>query len=52
LITDLWADGGIEETAAHLARDTTPTNEEKRGIYAQGAVLYFDYIMKKHNLIT
>ena len=45
-------DGWIEKTATRLACDTKPTKEQKRAIYTQGGVIYFDYIMQKHRPIT
>jgi hypothetical protein len=47
-IKDQW----IERTAARLALDTKPTEKEKRAIYTQGGVIYFDYILQKHSTIT
>ena len=45
-------DDWIEKTATRLARDTKPTKEQKRAIYTQGGVIYFDHIMQKHRPIT
>lgn len=47
-MTDSW----IEKTAAGLAHDTKPTKEERRAIYTQGGVMYFDHIMQKYRPIT
>jgi hypothetical protein len=47
-ITDDW----IEKNATRLARDAKSTAEEKRAIYTQGGVIYFDHIMQKHRTIT
>lgn len=47
-ITDDW----IEKNATLLARDTKPTTGERRAIYTQGGIIYFDHIMQKNRSIT
>lgn len=42
----------IERIATYLARDTKPTDEERRGMYIHGGVIYFDHIMQKLNSIV
>jgi hypothetical protein len=42
----------IEKIATGLARDTRSTEEEKRAIYTQGGVIYFDHIMQMHYSTT
>jgi hypothetical protein len=37
----------IERIATYLARDTKPTDEQRRGMYIHGGVIYFDHIMQK-----
>jgi hypothetical protein len=38
----------IERIAIGLARDKKPTEEQRRGMYIHGGVLYFDHIMQMH----
>jgi len=47
-MTDDW----IEKTAAQLAIDIKPIKEQKRAMYTQGGIIYFDRIMQKHRTIT
>ena len=47
-VTDDW----IEKNATALARDVKPTAGERRAIYTQGGIIYFDHIMEKHSKIT
>ncbi len=38
----------IKKIATDLARDTKSTEEEKRAVYTQGGITYFDHIMQMH----
>ena len=38
----------IEKTATGLAHETKSTENEKRAIYTQGAIIFFNHIIQKH----
>ncbi len=42
----------IEKIANGLAHDTKSTEEEKRAIYTQGGVIYFDHLMQMYYSTT